>query len=175
MADFTTAAESIRRMAVTFQGIIQVADALAEIGSVQQAVDEANKAVEVARKDKAAAESEVAAAKASLAMVQEKAADMLDVAQKQGQAILASAAKVAIEAKDEAEAAAAGTVLAAKAEAGRLMAGRDEYLVAFHEQKDKLMKEIAAMDVEFAGKSAAVSGLEARLAKAQASIAKLLG
>lgn len=85
MSDLITAAETIRRMAVTFQGIGQVADALEDIGKIDQTIAERQKAIVsvtdelvalVAKRDEARAE--VDQAKASARKILEDAADKRD-------------------------------------------------------------------------------------------------
>lgn len=85
MSDLITAAETIRRMAVTFQGIGQVADALEDIGKIDQTIAERQKAIVsvtdelvalVAKRDEARAE--VDQAKESARKILEDAADKRD-------------------------------------------------------------------------------------------------
>ncbi len=85
MSDLITAAETIRRMAVTFQGIGQVADALEGIGKIDQTIAERQKAIVsvtdelvalVAKRDEARAE--VDQAKESARKILEDAADKRD-------------------------------------------------------------------------------------------------
>jgi len=85
MSDLITAAETIRRMAVTFQGIGQVADALEDIGKIDQTIAERQKAIVsvtdelvslMAKRDEARAE--VDQAKESARKILEDAADKRD-------------------------------------------------------------------------------------------------
>lgn len=85
MSDLITAAETIRRMAVTFQGIGQVADALEDIGKIDQTIAERQKAIVsvtdelvalVAKRDEARAE--VDQAKAAARKILEDASDKRD-------------------------------------------------------------------------------------------------
>lgn len=85
MSDLITAAETIRRMAVTFQGIGQVADALEDIGKIDQTIAERQKAIVsvtdelvalMAKRDEARAE--VDQAKASARAILEDASDKRD-------------------------------------------------------------------------------------------------
>lgn len=84
-SDLITAAETIRRIAVTFQGIGQVADALEDIGKIDQTIAERQKAIVsvtdelvslMARRDEARAE--VDQAKESARKILEDAADKRD-------------------------------------------------------------------------------------------------
>ena len=85
MSDLITAAETIRRIAVTFQGIGQVADALEDIGKIDQTIAERQKAIVsvtdelvslMAKRDEARAE--VDQAKASARAILEDASDKRD-------------------------------------------------------------------------------------------------
>ena len=106
MSDLITAAETIRRIAVTFQGIGQVADALEDIGKIDQTIAERQKAIVsvtdelvalMAKRDEAHAE--VDQAKESARKILEDAADKRDdiiagakaSADEAGKAIIAAA------------------------------------------------------------------------------------
>lgn len=118
MSDLITAAETIRRMAVTFQGIGQVADALEEIGKIDQTIAERQKAIVsvtdelvslMAKRDEARADAEQA--KESARKILEDAADKRDdiiagaktTADEAAKAIVATANQQAKDAMQRAE------------------------------------------------------------------------
>lgn len=175
MSSKSNAAESIRRLAVQYQQMVEAADLLDSIGSLEQAAAEAKKAAEAARADTAAARAEADKAKAEAKKSKEKVDKILSDAD--GEAL----AKV-----QEAEIKAQGIVADAKAKAEQItnkaavdvadatagVAGRVAELTTM---RLRLEQELAALQNDIDAKKAEADDVEKRLAKAQAQVAKLLG
>jgi DNA polymerase I-like protein with 3'-5' exonuclease and polymerase domains len=157
MSDLFKAAADARLLLKGFKAFAEVAEALEAAGQIEQRTVEATKLL-------AELQPAVEAAKAEVARAKGAAAQHVDRAKEQASKVIADAeAKAAdvvtrlAEQVKLAEAAANDTLAERKSAAVVAMAERDGALV----NRNALLKECEA--------------LEARLAKAQASIAKLLG
>lgn len=175
MASKSTAAESIRRLAVQYQQMVEAADLLDQIGSLENATKEAEKAradavaeAEAAKADTAKAKDEAKKAKdkvaAIIAEAEGKALEIVQAAEIKGQEVVASAVARADAAVSKA------AVDVADATAG--VASRVAELTT---TKLRLEQDVASLQNAISAKQAEAEGIEARLAKAQAQVAKLLG
>lgn len=169
------AAEHIERLAVQYQAMVEAAAALKEIGSLENATQEAQKAAEAAKKEAVAAKAEALKAKDKIAAAELSAAEIIAGAQSEASEI-ASVAKAqgAIIIEDARKMADAMMVKAAKdvADASAGIAGKVAELTT---AKLRLEQDLAALQNAITVKTAEADGIEARLAKAQAQVAKLLG
>lgn len=174
MADKFTAAESIRRLATMFQGMVEAADLLESMGKVEQATKEAEAA-------KIKAQEEVAAMTADA----KKAKDELKGHKAKAEELIAKANDQALEKMREADQRAAAIVAGAEAEAKELVAKAEraasERTAAIAGQvaqltttKIELESSIASLTVAAGAKAKEVEDLEGKLSKIQAQIAKML-
>lgn len=170
-----TAAEHIERLAVQYQAMVDAAAALKEIGSLENATQEAQKAADVARKEAQAAKAEAQKAKDKIAAAEQQAAETLAAAQ-------VEAAMITAEAKQSGD----NVVMRAQQEAARIIekatkdvadasAGVAGRVAELTTAKLRLEQNIAALQDAITAKTGEADAIEARLAKAQAQIAKLLG
>lgn len=175
MADKFTAAESIRRLALQYQAMVEAADALEAMGKLEQSTREAGAAKDQAEADRNAALADLKKAKDDVKAAQLKVVDIVARANDQSTAILQEADQKAQAIVDggavkanEMIAAAADTVQAQT----NAIAGRVAQLTA---TKVGLEQDVAGLNQAAAAKVVEVEELEKRLAKVQAQIAKLLG
>jgi hypothetical protein len=175
MANKLHAAEAIERLAVQYQQMIEVAEILKKIGTVEQATKEAEQAAAAARAEAAAARADADLAKADVKKAKDKAAALLDKAADDVAAMIAEGSAKAAGIEADAITAANVTRDQAKRQAS-------EMLIAATAQKNQLVSDFKALsqqcvdlDNEIKAKTEEVELLESRLAKAQAQIAKLLG
>ena len=155
--DLMKAADDARRILKGFKAFAEVADALEAAGQVEQRTVEAQRVL-------AEIQPQVAAARAEIDKAQAEAKQVLADAKAQADKLVAKAEDRASE-----------ILAAAQAEASQALTDADQ-LVA--ERKGAAVSAAAARDTALVKRDALLkecNELEARLAKAQASIAKLLG
>jgi colicin import membrane protein len=175
MTDKLKAADLIERQARTFQAIIDAAAALREIGSLEQAAAEAKQAAAEARKERDEASDDLKLAKLAIKEAKEKAKEIFNEAR-------VSAAEVEAKAKANAEVvksmgheAAQSVIEQAETKAQNILAGVASDKAMLERDVLHLTEKRNAIDAEISEKEKTADALEARLAKAQAQIAKLLG
>lgn len=174
MSDYTRAAESLRNLAVLFQGVLDTAAILEKIGSLQKAEDEIKASMDNLRAQRAQLMDDTEAARRNLISAQNER-NML-IAQRDTD-IAAS--------KEAAKAEAKGLVDAAKDKAAKLVNDATKKakdieqesqrrIDALNAEQGKLNARIEAMTSEIEAKSAQASGIEARIASAKNHIESLL-
>jgi len=175
MSNKITVAENLERLALQYQAVIDAAAMLKEIGKLEQVMAEAKKAA-------AAAGAELDGVKESLAKAK---AEAKKVKEKEAEVIAAAEAKAAVMA-DEAVASAAATVANAESVAKSIIDKANAGAAAINEAANAEAKKlsdligeknslVAGLDADIAQKTAFAKDLEARIEKAQAQVAKLLG
>lgn len=165
MADLITAAEAIRRMAVQYKAIVEVADLLQEVGQLENAAKEARATYD-------AAQADLAKAKADLAKVKEQGKKALDdhaaKAVKMGDEALATAEGI----KHEAEVGAAEILKKAQDEAAALVAQAATEKARMSSELGGLQKSIVDAQTELA---ALLKAREAAIKSADDAESKLDG
>lgn len=160
---YIQASDSIKTIANRFKGIIELATALEEIGSVDQAAKEANADLEKARKERdafvAKFDAEMTAAKGELALSQAAADKVLSDAKKE-------AAELKQKTLAAAEKKAASIVESAQSTSDRIMSE----LAA---SKAAGLAEIAKINATISSDSIALDELKKAKAEAQAQYDKL--
>ena len=173
--DKLTAAESIRRLAVQYQAMVEAADALESIGKLEQTVRQATKQAADATAEMDGAKAELAVVKADVTKAKAKAAEIAAEANVKAMEILAEADRKAQAIIDGANSEAA-TRLAkadiAKAKQAEDLAAQISNLTS---AKLRLEQDVNALNVANAAAQAEAVAAEDRIAKAQAKIAKMLG
>lgn len=175
MADKFTAAESIRRLAVQYQSMVEAADALESVGKLEQTIAEATKARDAAVAEAEAAKDELKAAKDEIKAAKDKAADIVAKANEQALAKLGEADQKAQSILDGAAAKANEIVAGATVSADQQKAAVAGQIAELTSSKLKLEQDIAGLNAAGEAKKKEADDIESRLAKAQAQIAKLLG
>jgi chromosome segregation ATPase len=168
-------AENLERLAVQYQAVIDAAAVLKEIGKLDQVKAEAEKAAAAARAEAEDAKADAKKAKDAVAKSKEQAAEMVAKANDQALATLQEAEQkaAAMLASAETQVKAQVESMADKVEAKKAaIAGQVAQLTTV---KVELESSLAGLSVAYDQKLAEVEAVEARLAKAQAQIAKLLG
>lgn len=157
MTNLIKAAHDARLLLKGFKAFADVADALEAAGQLEQRTAEAESQL-------AALLPKIADARAEVAAAEEQAANTVALASQQAAGLVAKAEVKASEMLAAAQAQAAEKVAAAD----KLVAERQAAAVSAAAERDSALVKRNALDKE-------CSELETRLAKAQASIAKLLG
>lgn len=175
MANKIQSADAIRRLAIQYQAMVEAADLLESIGSLEQASKEAEKAASAARENLKIAEEELASVKAETKKAKAKGDDVIALAVGAGNEKLEQAdleAKAIVAAANE-----QADLIVAKArkDADAITSGVESRRTAIAADVDALTKRADLMTAVIADKTAEVNDLELRLAKAQAQIAKILG
>ena len=168
-------ADTINRFAKDYESMVKAAEFLKEIGINEQIADEHKAAAEAASKEADAAKEELTAAKAA---VKTQKAKMVEMLTENEAAIKVRNMEVqAMLDKAEAESAAqsAGILSAAREAADKVTAAVAAEVKALETAKFELFNEIHQAELTLVAKTTETEALEARLLKAQASIAKLLG
>jgi hypothetical protein len=155
--DLMKSADDARRLLRGFKAFEEVAASLDAAGQAVQAKEEAERLLASLAPQIAAAESALSQAQDAAKTVREAAAEVADAARGVAVETTAAAKAEAVKIVADARAAADAVVEERKAAGLQAMSERDGALV----KRDALLKECVE--------------LEARLAKAQASVAKLLG
>ena len=175
MSEKLKAADLIERQARTFEAFITAAAELRKIGSLEQAAQEADEQAAKARKQASEATSELADAKAEIKKARDKADAVVVDANDKAKSIIAAAEIASDEMLDRADKSAGAIIANANAKADNLLAGVTVRKAELEYDITRLVQKRDELSVEMSAKTKQVEELEARLAKAQAQIAKLLG
>jgi vacuolar-type H+-ATPase subunit H len=175
MSDKIKAADHIARLAQSYQAVIDASIMLREIGSLEQARDEANKARDLADKEAKEAKDEAKKAKAVIQKAKDDAEALIVKASQTADEIMANAEldaeRVKQDAKSRGEAMVSASIEMASRATGELASQQ-----RLAEANVKALNETYSdLTLACATKIQEIEGLEVRLAKAQAQIAKLLG
>lgn len=175
MSKKITAAETIEALANQYRAMVEAADMLKQIGSLENAVVEAKKAIEAAAVERDAAQAEVAQAKADAKKAKEKTAEFYASINATADEIRAKAAADVEQMIAAAEVRADGIVAQAQQEAAAAMSGLADKKARLAKDVETLVAQVDQKSAELVARSVEVADLEKRLEKAQAQIAKLLG
>ena len=175
MSAYNDAALALERQAVKYEGLMAAAKTLREIGALDQAAKACQAEAAVAKKELDGLQADIKKAKADLKSQNEKIALAAEEAKIKVDGLLAGAdyeAKARIDAATEV---AEQIKAAAKAEADIYLASSRKKAEKLAAEKMTLEQQISANLDALAAQKAEAEDLEKRIAKAQASIAKLLG
>lgn len=156
MADTRQAVEQVKNLARTFQAVIDLADALGNVQSVEQALNRAN--IELARvhNDLSAAKSDLASAKAGI-----------DAAHKEAKQIVADGEHAARTAVGNAQREIESRIDSMNQSLAQIRASQD---AVKSDHKAELARVSEAVDI----KRAALLEIETKIAKARAAMAEML-
>ena len=174
MADKITTAQTIRQLAVLFEGMVDAANTLEAIGSLENAVIEATAAKDVAVAERYAAVAEmetaliaVRAAKSDadqiIAEAHECAATLKEAAEAEAMAITKSA-------KDQADA----LIVEAKQQSDESVADTTNRLTILRAKIGDIKSDIATLEARRNAANAAADAADARFANAKDAIKKLM-
>ena len=175
MSKYHDAAATLKRHAVKYEALMAAAKALDEVGSLDQAAKECEAQAKAAKLDLQAAQAELGASKADLAEHKDKVKTAKADAQAKIDALLQAAqddAKLILSAANDT---AAQIKAAVAQDIERLQKNEREKLNELRQENAALVQQINANADKFAAQTQTAEDLEKRIAKAQASIAKLLG
>ena len=175
MADLITASETIKRLAVQFQGIIDVADALGQLGSLQNATSEMGAARESALADLAKAKGELAKAKSDLGKAKSDADLIIGAANDQAAVVLGGADQKAQSILDQAALQANKFIADGAAQAKVTIDAAASQVAELSQAKAALKNDVLDLGDVIAAKQSALDEIETKLTAAKESIAKLLG
>lgn len=175
MADYSNAVQTLKRLAVQYQGIVDAVELVEKLGSIEQATAEAARARDAARAELATALRDRDAAFVAL-----------EGARKEAEDVKAAAAAEVVSARAKAESDAALVLANARARVDEIIGEANARANAAHEAQtlraDLLEQEIGAMEQsaiaarEASAKANADADTAAKkLSDIQAAIAKLAG
>lgn len=174
MADKFTTANSIRNLAVMFEGMVAAADTLDKLGSIEQATKEAQSATASAQLERDQALNQLAKAKDQLA-ASKQAAAMLDQAAAESSAnIVAQANQAADNIKADAYAKATAMIDDAAIKANDQASSFNGQLAVLQGKVDALMTEVAEISARKLDMQSAAEVAEARLIKVQSQLRKMV-
>lgn len=175
MANKSTAAESIRRLATQYQQMVEAADMLDQIGSLENAAKEAEKATAAARAEADSAQADAAKAKADAKTAKDKVAATMADAEEKALVIAQQAEIKAQELIADGKARAQQILTKASLDAANATVGIEGKVAELSATRASIEQSLVDLQSQIDAKQVEAEELEKRLAKAQASIAKLLG
>lgn len=175
MASKSNAAEAIRRLATQYQQMVEAADMLDQIGSLENAAKEAKAATEAARAEAEAARAETVKAKDEAKKAKDKVAAVMSDAEELALVKVQEGEVKAQEMVADAKARAQQILNAAALDAANVTVGIEAKVAELSATRDALEHGVSELQAQIVTKQAEAEELEKRLAKAQASIAKILG
>ena len=175
MSNLSNAVEQVLALAAQQQGIIDLANALKSIASIDNATDEAKARLATAKADEAAATADLASINDQISYAAEKRDNLLAQAQSAADSIIAAAKADAKELSDNAVAAAGDSASAAKALADQIKATATAEAQDAINQAAKATAEAAAADELVQAANQELADLQTKIAAAKAQIAKMLG
>lgn len=175
MSKKITAAETIEALANQYRAMVEAAEMLKQIGSLENAAAEATRAAEAARAERDAAVAEASEAKAASKKAKDQVVSILakadaDATETRNKAVSEREGILA-----EAENHADELVRKARVEAGQELSGVTAKKASMTKDIETLQGKMDELVAGIASKTAEVADLEKRLEKAQAQVAKLLG
>lgn len=174
MADKIAAAQTIRQLAVLFEGMVAAANTLDECGSLENAVIEATVAKDAAVAARDAAVAEMETALVAIKEAKDDADKIIAAAQVDAATIKATAeadaAAITQGAKDQAEAIVSG----AQSEAQSQAVACEMQLSGLNNEIDLIATKIAALESRRDAVTAEADAAETRLAQAKEAIKKLM-
>lgn len=175
MSKKITAAETIEALANQYRAMVEAAEMLKQIGSLENSLVEAQKAAAAARAERDAAQAEAAEAKDTAKKAKEKTAAFLASINAEADELRAKGQADVLAMVATAEATADGVVAQAKVEAEALLSGVAAKKASMTKDVETLQGKMDELVTNITSKTAEVADLEKRLEKAQAQVAKLLG
>ena len=175
MSKYHDAADVLKRQAVKYKSLMDAAAALEEVGSLDQAATECKAQLAAARADLDFVYVQLDASKKELAEHKDKVKTVKKLDQAKSDEILQSANDDAKAIVDQATEMAEQIKASATEEARAYLQASQASADALSEQKRTLEQQISANLDTLAAQKTEAEDLEKRIAKAQASIAKLLG
>lgn len=157
MANITQAIENVRNLSRTFQSVIDLADALEGMASVEQAIREANIALVNATKEKESIDQELIKTQDELAKAQDSLKTIVDDASKRAHQILSAA-----------QANASYLEQAAQDEANEIAANTKKFL-------SESEQELHDVEAKTAIAAKELADIEAKITRAKAKMAEILG
>ena len=175
MSKYTQAADALKRYAVKYESLMAAAAELEALGSMEQAAKESQAAVKAAKVELGDLLVDIDNTKVSIKKAKESAAAIAAKADEQAMAKLQEADQKAQAIIDGANAQAGKITGNADAEASRQLSAIAGKVASLTGTKVGLEQDIASLNHAVETKRIEAEDLEKRIAKAQASIAKLLG
>lgn len=166
-------AESLRRMAVMFQDMVAAADAMEQIGVIEQATQEVAQQRLNAEAARDTARQELAQARQEIERINADLAERVVAAQEQARGILAGADSKSAEILEAAEAKAREVVATGQAQASEELARMADQLAAMQSKLTELTDEANAAIVVKDKAEADAQAAADKLTKVQAQIRKL--
>lgn len=157
MADLDKALSNVKSLARTFQSVIDLADAMTQVASVEQAAREAQARLDGHRKEAEAVQGAIANARAQTAAMMSSAK---------------AEAEKANQATEKARKDAQLEVETARAYAAQIRRDADEQVKT---SLDAAEKKLHAINATVNARTQELSDLEARISKAKAKMAEMLG
>lgn len=175
MADKSTVASDLRRFADFFKGLIDAADTLDKMQSMEEMAKATEQRVVAADALLSERTVQIASADKQLAEIREKASKSVKDAQQRAQTkydqLVADAERAAVDIEAAARSQAAGILEAAQVEHARLT----DQITSMGEQLVRMVEDRDALAVAIENGTTTLADLEAKLAAAREAVAKLLG
>lgn len=169
------AAENIRRFAEQYKALVEAADLLDGIGSLELAAAEAKSAAETAKKELEEIKAETAKAKAAQKKVVDAVQAEFEEQRAVAQKMLDDTKIHAEELKKASEQAAQSIINAANDQADKVKAEALQISNSAGEMQTNARNEVALLQVEIEQKAAELKAVEDQLAKLKARIASFIG
>lgn len=174
MASKTTTAEALDRLAVQYQAVIDATAMLKEIGSLENARDEAIKARAAADDELASVKADVAREKAKVAKAKDQAEAMLIEANNAANQKIAAANAAAEQVLATANINVQQRISDAERAAANIKAGAQAELVALQAKLGELRQAIEQSEQELTAKVTQAADAEKRLEQARAKVRALV-
>ena len=173
MSNFRQGAESIKRLAVQLQGIVELATELEAIGSIDQAKNEALAVTAQANKERDAALTRLKKVNAEIETVEKNTVKVIVDATNTAESIQAAAKAEANSLLDDARKKSSAIVSSADANAQLALASVYSKIEDGQKKLKELTETLADLEKSTAAAQANADSAEARLAKVQEQIAIL--
>lgn len=173
MSNKSTAAESIRRLALQYQDMVEVADFLESAGSQETMVAESKKAAQAANDERDLAIEGAKQAKVLQKQAQAEADDIIRIATQKAAEIEANSMRQANKLLDEAEAKANFVRVTAQAEADGMVSKAGTDVETLNSQLAGLQATVAELEKNRAKAEQAADSAKSKLDAVQESIRKL--
>ncbi len=175
MSDKLKAAEAIKKLARMYEPMVEAAETLARIGSLEQAEDEGHQRLEVIQAEVEVAKSGLSDAVEKITLANEKALGIVEKATNEASAVnknaLQDAQDIKLDAQENAEHAIASATQAGQDAANKARAE----LAAIEEQLSFGKANLVAMDERKAQAQSELDTLNAAIEGAKQAVAKIVG
>jgi cell division septum initiation protein DivIVA len=173
MSKSTDAADAIRRFAKQYELMVSAADTLEQIGSLENAQEEAKKSLDQHRKVLETEASLLAEAKAETKKVKESNLKLAEDGKTKADSVIHNATLEADRVASEAKAQADKIISNANVKAEQSLAGVKSQIDKLNTERTDLENMTASLRGEVSTLTAEAINAEVRLAKVQSAIAKL--